>query len=550
MLLNQKRIALLSTAALLLCSVSACSSEGGTRLGSVGTPAGSSASDGSSGGSDGSGGGSGGGASDGSGGSVSDGSGGGGSGGTTIGNGSGSGGNGSGSGGSGNTGNGGGSGSGSTGSGSGGSGTGGTGSGGTGSGGTGFGGTGSGGTGAGGSGDSGGNSGGSQGTSGLGGVLVTAGNAVLGVGDTLGTGVQPVNAALPGTAPITGSIVNTDRDLGQTLVDVGNGKQVLVRGVLGAVGDTVAITALNTNVTSPTTGTPLVGVGALSDSQPVGSLAALGVVTNGKAATATVNGVSTLLQEVTPGALSGLARLQVANAALGNGANPAIGVAALSNTAAVGTLASASVLPTNGGALVAANAPVVSQAVQTVTNTVGNLAGNVGATGLVGVTAGNAAIGSASPVVGVNVASSNPVSGSLATATVPVAAAVTPVANSVVPTVTAAVAPVVSTPVATVAAPVQAAVAPVASTVAAVAAPAVSTPVAAVAAPVQAVAAPVANAVAPVVSAVATPTASTPTAAVTAPVQAVVAPVTNSVVPAVGATVGAAVSGLGGIVPR
>lgn len=400
-----KRIVLLSSAALLVSTLSACSSEGGTRLGSVGIPTGSSGGDGSTGT-----------------GSAGDGSG-------------------------------------TTGTGSGGDGT--TATGGTGTGDTGT----SGGTaGTGSTGDSG--SGSSQGAQGLGQVLVTAGNAVMDVGSGVGGVLTPVNATLPATTPITGSIINTDKDLGQTLVDVGNGKQVLVKGLLGAIGDTVAITGLNTAITSPTTGSPIIGLGALSNSQPVGTVATLGVLTDGKTATATINGVANqLIQEVTPGTLTNLAKLQVANTTLGTAANPLVGVSALSSTAANGQLVSATVLPTNGGNTATANVPVVGQVVQTVASATGGATGGTGATGLVGVTVGNTTIGSTSPAVGVNVASNSPVTGSVATATVPVVAAVTPVANSVLPAVGAVVTPSANTPVANVVAPVAAVVTPVANSV-------------------------------------------------------------------------------------
>jgi hypothetical protein len=287
-------------------------------------------------------------------------------------------------------------------------------------------------------------------------VLETAGNATLGVGDTVGTAATPVSATSPATTSITGTIVNVAKDTGDTLVDTGNGKQVLVSGLLGAVGDAVQISALNTPITTATSGNGLVGAGVASATQPTGTLATLGVLTDGKTATATINGLVLPVSEVTPGALANIAQVTAANTTLGGtaGTTPLVGVAALSGTPATGKLASATVLPTNGAATATVNAPVVGQAVSTVASAAGSATG--GANGLVGVTAGTATIGATNPVVGANVTSATPVTGTLATVTVP--------ATAVIGSATGATAtPSVTTPVAVAVAPVVAVVAPVTS---------------------------------------------------------------------------------------
>jgi len=416
-----KKASLVSSAALFALILGGCSTEGGTRLGGVGLADGSTGS-GSTGTGDGSG--------------------------TNTGSGGGDTGTGSG------TGTGTGSGTGDTGSGSGGTGTGGTGTGtGTGS--------------------------GSTTTTGLlGGVITTAGNAVLAVGDTTGNLSQPVNQTIPAATPVTGTITNVLKDTGQTLVDVGGGKKVLVSGLLGAVGDAVSITALNHVVTSPTSGTSVVGLGVGSDTQPVGTLATAGLLNAGKTATATVNGVTnTLLKDVTPGAIDNLVKLTVANNTLGGTGTPVIGAAVLSTTPATGSLVSATVLPTNGtGTLASASSPV-SAVVQRV-------AGSAPSGGLVGVTVGNATIGSTNPAVGANVLSANPVTGSVVTATVP--ATVTAVGGAL----TAVTAPSATTPVGGVVAPVTAVLSPVTGTVNATVTPVVSTVVGVVGAPTSVLATP------------------------------------------------------------
>lgn len=515
---SRMRSLLASSVAVLAIGLAGCSTEGGTRLGSVGVPGVSDAGGGGSSGG-GSSGDTGGGGTGGFG-SSTDGGGSGGTGanGGSAGSGSGSGGSNSGGSGSSNTGGGANSG----GAGSGGSGTGGAGGGTGGTGGTGG---STGGTGGGNTASNGG--GGTQTPTGLGAVLVTAGNAVLAVGDTAGGAVQPINNTLPATTPITGTIVQVDKSTGQALVDAGNGRELLVDGLRGAIGDAVAITALNTAVTQPKDGTSAVGLSALSDTQRAGTVATLGVAAGDKIATATVNGLQGLtLREVTPGALTQLAQLTAANTTLGGGAGaPIVGVSALSNMPASGQLAALTVLPTNGaGSIASANVPVVSQVLQGATST----------GGLVGVAAGGTSVGGANPVVAVNVNSASPATGTLATLNVPVGGAIQPVAGALLPGVTAAANPSVNTPVANVVAPVTAAIAPVTGAVlpavGLATAPTATSPVANVVAPVTAVVSPVTSAVLPTVTAATTPAATTPVANVVAPVTAVVSPVVSAVV--------------------
>ena len=191
-----------------------------------------------------------------------------------------------------------GSGSGGSGSGSGGTGTGTDGGAGTGTGGSGTGsGSGSGGTGTGG-GTGGTGSTGSGGTLGaalqqVSPVLVTAGNAVLGVSDGQGSVTTPVATAVPLLQPVTGTITRVLNDTGTVLVDAGDGRTLLLQGAQGVVGDLVSIDVGGQNVIQGLDGTTgAIGVGALGTTQPVGTVATVGVLNAGNTVLASVNGIA------------------------------------------------------------------------------------------------------------------------------------------------------------------------------------------------------------------------------------------------------------------
>ena len=185
-----------------------------------------------------------------------------------------------------------------SGSGSGGTGTGTDGGAGTGTGGSGTGGgSGSGGTGTGG-GTGGTGSTGSGGTLGaalqqVSPVLVTAGNAVLGVSDGQGSVTTPVATAVPLLQPVTGTITRVLNDTGTVLVDAGEGRTLLLQGAQGVVGDLVSIDVGGRNVIQGLDGTTgAIGVGALGTTQPVGTVAAVGVLNAGNTVLASVNGIA------------------------------------------------------------------------------------------------------------------------------------------------------------------------------------------------------------------------------------------------------------------
>ena len=124
-------------------------------------------------------------------------------------------------------------------------------------------------------------------------VMVTAGNAVLGVSNGLEGVTTPIATALPVTQPVTGTITRVLQDTGTVLVDAGEGRTLLLQGAQGVVGDIVTIDLGSQSVITGLDGTPgAIGVGALGDAQPLGTVASLGVLNAGNTALASVNGVA------------------------------------------------------------------------------------------------------------------------------------------------------------------------------------------------------------------------------------------------------------------
>lgn len=154
-----------------------------------------------------------------------------------------------------------------SGSGSGAGGTAGTGSG-SGSAGGGTGGSGTGGTGTG--------SGGSTGSAAPvgGGLLVTAGNAVIGVA---GKQSALTNLTLlPTAGKVSGVVTAVIVKTGQTLVDLGSGKSLILNGT-GKLGEIVKIDLGSRSVIGASAGSSLLGIGVLSSPSASGRLAAVNV---------------------------------------------------------------------------------------------------------------------------------------------------------------------------------------------------------------------------------------------------------------------------------
>ena len=97
-------------------------------------------------------------------------------------------------------------------------------------------------------------------------ILVTAGNAVIGVA---GTTKQLSNGVLlPATGLVTGTVTKILRKTGQTLVDIGGGNTLILGKAGGAVGDLLRIDLGSHTVIGAPNKSALLGVGVLA---PAGS---------------------------------------------------------------------------------------------------------------------------------------------------------------------------------------------------------------------------------------------------------------------------------------
>lgn len=134
-----------------------------------------------------------------------------------------------------------------------------------------------GGSGGGGSGNGNGSSGGTGGGSGPGGgtptlagpILVTAGNAVIGLGDKHAGLAGTINGKLPATGAVTGTVTAVLRKTGQTLVDLGNGRSAVLNTAGGVVGKLVTIDLGSGRVVGAPGQRGLIGVAALTPTQLV-----------------------------------------------------------------------------------------------------------------------------------------------------------------------------------------------------------------------------------------------------------------------------------------
>lgn len=204
-------------------------------------------------------------------------------------------------------------------------------------------GSGSGGSGSGGGGAGGGTGTGTDGGSGSGGtgsngavlgqlspVLVTAGNAVLGVSDGQGSVTTPIATAVPLLQPVTGTITRVLNDTGTVLVNAGEGRTLLLQGAQGVVGDLVSIDVGGRTVIEGLNGTTgAIGTGVLGNTQPVGTVASVGVLNAGNAVLAEVNGIAgvkvTNISAPTGGIASNLLDVALGgNQLIGNGGPAAI----------------------------------------------------------------------------------------------------------------------------------------------------------------------------------------------------------------------------------
>lgn len=150
---------------------------------------------------------------------------------------------------------------------------------------------GTGGTGGGASGGSGGGSDSNQGgQSAMGGrVLVTAGNLVLGVAEKHDGVAGKTTELVPASQRVTGKVTRILTATGQSLVDIGNGRTVLIGGANNAVGRLVSLGIANRQLIGVSSGQSLVGVNLLTRTPASGTLATASLLTSGKLTVVDVN---------------------------------------------------------------------------------------------------------------------------------------------------------------------------------------------------------------------------------------------------------------------
>ncbi len=114
------------------------------------------------------------------------------------------------------------------------------------------------------------------------GVLVATGGALEGVA---GHGVilaDRVDAALPGSIPIAGRVVEVVANTGQALVRTGNGQDYLVDGLTAAPGALVNVSVGNARVIGAEGQSTLIGASVLSPTQTQGQALTVGAGSGGQ----------------------------------------------------------------------------------------------------------------------------------------------------------------------------------------------------------------------------------------------------------------------------
>ncbi|MDF7777043.1 hypothetical protein P1X14_17430 [Sphingomonas sp. AOB5] len=153
-----------------------------------------------------------------------------------------------------------------------------------------------------GSGGTGSGSGGSTGMSGP--LLVTSGNAVIGVAGT--TANVTANLGIPGGGIVDAVVTGVIRRTGQTLVQLGGGGTLILGGTGGRIGDVVSLDLGAGKVIGGPNGSPLIGLNVLAQNPSTGRLATVNAASAGKLVSVTVPGLTGaggtggLLPAVTP----------------------------------------------------------------------------------------------------------------------------------------------------------------------------------------------------------------------------------------------------------
>jgi hypothetical protein len=117
------------------------------------------------------------------------------------------------------------------------------------------------------------------------GVLVATGNTlttVAGQGTIL---ADIVDSHTPGAIPLVGTVVGVVEATGEALIRTGNGQEYLVDGVTAATGQLVNLTVGNAHVLGSSTQSPLIGASVLSPNQSQGTALTVGVASAGQVLT-------------------------------------------------------------------------------------------------------------------------------------------------------------------------------------------------------------------------------------------------------------------------
>jgi len=114
------------------------------------------------------------------------------------------------------------------------------------------------------------------------GVLVATGNTLQGAAGQGTILANLVDSHTPGGIAIVGTVVNTVDAAGRTLVRTGNGQEYLVDGLTAAPGQLVNLTLGNAQVLGSANQAPVIGASVLSPTQSQGSALTVGVGSQGQ----------------------------------------------------------------------------------------------------------------------------------------------------------------------------------------------------------------------------------------------------------------------------
>ena len=140
-------------------------------------------------------------------------------------------------------------------------------------------------------------------------VLVSAGNATMGLAGRSDRIGGRVNGLTPAATPVAGTVTRVINRTGQTLVDLGNGRTAVLRSARGTVGEVVTLDLGRRSVVGAGRGSSLLGVGVLSATPAQGSLGSVNVANGVPLARPNIGtgagGVTGVVGAVTGGSVSG-----------------------------------------------------------------------------------------------------------------------------------------------------------------------------------------------------------------------------------------------------